>query len=88
MDIKENYLNNNIGSKFLNENSTRQSENLIKQPITLSFIKNDKNYNYLNLKINSITFSIYDGKDFENKINIDILNNNEDIENQKKNQKF
>ena len=83
LDIKENYLNNNIGSKFLNENSTRQSENLIKQPITLSFIKNDKNCNYLNLKINSITFSIYDGKDFENEIDIDILNNNEDIENQK-----
>ena len=85
LDIKENYLNNNIGSKFLNENSMRQSENLINQPIKQSFIKNNNNCNHLILTINTITFSIYDGKDFENEIDIDFLNknNNEDIVNEK-----
>ena len=76
LEIKENYLNNNIGSKFLNENSMRQSETLIQQPITQSFIKDNNNCNHLILIINTITFSIYDGKDFENEIDIDFLNNN------------
>ena len=77
LEINDSYLKNSMGSKYLNENSTSNSI----KPQDIKFQKNI-NCNHLNLNIKTITLSIYDGKDFENEIDVDLENfNDENVEN-------